>query len=100
MHREEVIKKHNAQGKMLKAIVTVYLWGRPFKMDEVSAVENASNIPVIEDTAEALGGIYKGMACGTFGCFDMLLLMETKSSRLQVVLLWSVIYFFCCNNPC
>lgn len=69
-------------------------------MDEVLAEANASNIPVIEYAAEALGGIYKGIACGTFGCFDMLLLMETKSSRLQVVLLWSVICFFCCNNPC
>ena len=41
-------------------------------MDEVSAVANASNIPVIEDAAKALGGIYKGIACGTFGCFGML----------------------------
>ena len=44
----------------------------PFKADEVMAVANKYDIPVIEDAAEALGSTYKGKACGTFGRFGVL----------------------------
>src|SRR5690554_7362171 len=57
---------------MPKAIVAVHLYGMPFKVDEVMAVANKYNIPVIEDAAEALGSTYKGKACGTFGRFGVL----------------------------
>lgn len=69
---EEAIKDRIAKGKTPKAIVAVHLYGMPFKVDEVMAIANKYNIPVIEDAAEALGSTYKGQACGTFGRFGVL----------------------------
>lgn len=69
---EKAIKDRIAKGKTPKAIVAVHLYGMPFKVDEVMAVANKYNIPVIEDAAEALGSTYKGKACGTFGRFGVL----------------------------
>lgn len=69
---EEAIKDRIAKGKTPKAIVAVHLYGMPFKVDEVMAIANKYNIPVIEDAAEALGSTYKGKACGTFGRFGVL----------------------------
>lgn len=69
---EEAIVDRISKGKVPKAIVAVHLYGMPFKVDEVMAVANKYNIPVIEDAAEALGSTYKGKACGTFGRFGVL----------------------------
>ncbi|MBV2225984.1 MAG: DegT/DnrJ/EryC1/StrS family aminotransferase [Sphingobacterium mizutaii] len=69
---EEAIVDRISKGKVPKAIVAVHLYGMPFKVDEVMAVANKYNIPVIEDAAEALGSTYKDKACGTFGRFGVL----------------------------
>ncbi|MGV6945624.1 DegT/DnrJ/EryC1/StrS family aminotransferase [Sphingobacterium kyonggiense] len=69
---EEAIQDRIAKGKKPKAIIAVHLYGMPFKVDEVMAVANKYEIPVIEDAAEALGSTYKGKACGTFGRFGVL----------------------------
>ncbi len=69
---EEAIKDRIAKGKTPKAILAVHLYGMPYKVDEVHAVAEKYNIPVIEDAAEALGSTYKGKACGTFGRFGAL----------------------------
>lgn len=69
---EEAIQDRISKGKKPKAIVAVHLYGMPFKVDEVMAVANKYEIPVIEDAAEALGSSYKGKACGTFGRFGVL----------------------------
>ena len=69
---EEAIKDRIAKGKKPKAIVAVHLYGMPFKVDEVMAVANKYEIPVIEDAAEALGSKYKNRSCGTFGRFGVL----------------------------
>ncbi|TDS65009.1 DegT/DnrJ/EryC1/StrS family aminotransferase [Myroides indicus] len=69
---EEAIKDRIEKGKTPKAIIAVHLYGMPFKADEVLAVANKYNIPVIEDAAEALGSTYNGKACGTFGRFGVL----------------------------
>lgn len=55
------------QGKKPKAIIAVHLYGVPYKVDEVRAIANKYDIPVLEDSAEALGSSYKGQKCGTFG---------------------------------
>ena len=39
----------------------------PGKLDEILEVANRYEIPVLEDSAEALGSEYKGRKCGTFG---------------------------------
>lgn len=64
---EEAIKDRIAKGKTPKAIIPVHLYGMPFKADAIKAVAARYNIPVLEDSAEALGSHYKGQMCGTFG---------------------------------
>ena len=69
---EEAISDRISKGKKPKAIVVVHLYGMPAKMDEITAIAEKYEIPVIEDAAEALGSTYKGKACGTFGRFGIL----------------------------
>ena len=64
---EEAIKDRIAKGKTPKAIIAVHLYGMPCKMDEIMAISEKYQIPVLEDSAEALGSTYKGKKCGTFG---------------------------------
>lgn len=61
-----------AKGKRVKAIIVVHLYGMPAKMDEILAIANEFQIPVIEDAAESLGSKYKGKSCGSFGRFGVL----------------------------
>ena len=69
---EEAIADRISKGKKPKAIIVVHLYGMPAKMDEIIAIAQKHDIPVIEDAAEALGSTYKGKACGTFGRFGIL----------------------------
>lgn len=55
------------KGQIPKAIITVHLYGVPYKVDEIRTIANKYNIPILEDSAEALGSSYKGQKCGTFG---------------------------------
>jgi dTDP-4-amino-4,6-dideoxygalactose transaminase len=64
---EEAISARIANGKKPKAIIIVHLYGQPAKMDELMAIANYYEIPVIEDAAESLGATYKGKMTGTFG---------------------------------
>ena len=64
---EEAIIDRIAKGKKPKAIIGVHLYGMPFKAAEIMAVSQKYDIPVLEDSAEALGSTYKGQNCGTFG---------------------------------
>ncbi|MCC9017150.1 DegT/DnrJ/EryC1/StrS family aminotransferase [Flavobacterium lipolyticum] len=69
---EIAIKDRIEKGKKPKAIIAVHLYGTPYKVDEVHAVADRYEIPVIEDSAEALGSTYKGKKCGSFGSFGIL----------------------------
>lgn len=59
-------------GKKPAAIVPVYLYGMPAKLDEIMAIAQKYEIPVVEDAAEGLGSRYKGQVCGTFGDYGVL----------------------------
>lgn len=59
-------------GKKPKAIVVVYLYGMPAKIDEILKVSKKYDIPLIEDAAEGFGSKYKGQVCGTFGKYGVL----------------------------
>lgn len=59
-------------GKKPKAIIVVYLYGMPAKIDEILQVANKYDIPLIEDAAEGLGSRYKKQVCGTFGRYGVL----------------------------
>lgn len=69
---ERAIKDGLSNGKKPKAIVAVHLYGMPYKIDEIHAVANRYDIPVVEDSAEALGSSYKGINCGSFGDIGIL----------------------------
>lgn len=70
---ETAIKDRIAKtGRKPKAIVPVYLYGMPAKIDEIMSIANKYDIPVIEDAAEGFGSCYKGQVCGTFGKYGVL----------------------------
>ena len=69
---EAAIKDRLKKGKKPKAIIAVHLYGTPYKINEIHAIANRYQIPIIEDSAEALGSSYKGKKCGTFGDFGIL----------------------------
>lgn len=64
---EAAIMDSIAKGKKPKAIIAVHLYGVPYKIKEVREIANQYEIPILEDSAEALGSSYKGQKCGTFG---------------------------------
>ena len=59
-------------GRKPKAIIAVHLYGMQARIDEICAVGEKWGIPVVEDAAEALGSVYKGHECGTFGNYGIL----------------------------
>jgi dTDP-4-amino-4,6-dideoxygalactose transaminase len=69
---EEAIVDRIAKGKKPKAIIGVHLYGMPFKVNEIMAISKKYDIPVLEDSAEALGSTFKGQKCGTFGNLGVL----------------------------
>jgi len=69
---EEAIKDRILKGKRPKAIIPVHLYGMPAKMDKIRAIANQYEIPILEDSAEALGSSYKNQKCGTFGDISVL----------------------------
>lgn len=64
---EQAIKDRITNGKKPKAIIGVHLYGMPFKVDEIKKIATIYDIPLLEDSAEALGSTYKGEKCGSFG---------------------------------
>ena len=69
---EDAIKACINKGKKPKAIITVCLYGMPYKVEEIKEISLKYDVPVIEDSAEALGSTYKGQKCGTFGDISVL----------------------------
>ena len=70
---EEAIKDRITKtGKKPKAIITVSIYGMPYKIDEIAEIANRYEIPIIEDAADAFGSKYKGQVLGTFGKFGVL----------------------------
>lgn len=70
---EEAIKDRISKtGRKPKAIVPVYLYGMPAKIDEIMTIGEKYDIPVIEDAAEGFGSKFDGQMCGTFGQYGVL----------------------------
>ncbi|MDE5818229.1 MAG: aminotransferase class I/II-fold pyridoxal phosphate-dependent enzyme [Lachnospiraceae bacterium] len=64
---EQAFKKY----PQAKAVIAVYLYGTPAKIDELMEICKRHNVPYIEDAAESLGASYKGKQTGTFGTFGI-----------------------------
>lgn len=67
-----IVDRIAVTGRKPKAIVPVYLYGMPAKMESIMAVAEKYDIPVIEDAAEGFGSKYDGRVCGTFGQYGVL----------------------------
>jgi perosamine synthetase len=50
-----------------KAILPVHVFGVPADMDAIQAIADRHGLFVIEDACEALGGRWRGRACGSMG---------------------------------
>ncbi len=62
---EEAIRDRISKGKTPKVIIVVHLYGMPSKMDDIIAISEKYNIPILEDAAEAIGSIYNGKMMGS-----------------------------------
>jgi perosamine synthetase len=54
-------------GRRLAAIVPMHVFGHPVDMAALTATAEAFGLPIVEDTAEALGSLYHGRPCGSLG---------------------------------
>lgn len=64
---EKAFKDAKLNNKMPKAIIVVHLYGQSADMDNIKAICDKYNTPIIEDAAESLGTTYKGIQTGTIG---------------------------------
>lgn len=69
---ETAIRDRIAKGKKPKAIIAVHLYGMPYDVTGIHQVSKKYEIPVLEDSAEALGSSFRGQKCGTFGDISVL----------------------------
>lgn len=69
---KKAIEDRIEKGNKPKAIIAVHLYGMPYKVNEVKAIGEHYGIPVLEDSAEALGSTYGGVKCGSFGDIGVL----------------------------
>jgi perosamine synthetase len=62
-----------------KAMIVVDLYGNMPRMDELLALAQSHNIPVLEDAANAVGSTYKGVRAGKFGLVSVFSFHRTKT---------------------
>ena len=62
-----------------KAIIAVHLYGNLCEMDQLLAIGKKHGIPIIEDSAEAIGSIYHGKRAGSMGKFGVFSFHGTKT---------------------
>ena len=65
--RQAIDDRIKRTGRKPKAIIAVDLYGMPARLDEIAAIAAEYEIPLLEDSAEAMGSTLDGKMCGTFG---------------------------------
>jgi len=75
---ERAFQDVKKRGKLPKAVVIVDLYGLPANYAELLPICEAYGVPVLEDAAEALGSIYRGKKCGSFGEIGVLSFNSNK----------------------
>lgn len=70
--RNAIEERIRITGSKPKAVICVDLYGIPANYDEILEVCNHYDIPLLEDSAEAMGSEYKGTKCGLFGKYGVL----------------------------
>lgn len=70
--------RHRASGRRVAACVPMHTFGHPCRIDEVVEIAAEHGIPVVEDSAESLGSLYRGRHTGGFGLLGILSLNGNK----------------------
>jgi len=71
-------RKNKPQNLNLKAIIPVDVFGQPADMDPIRQAADEYGLTIIEDSCEALGGVYKGRKAGTLGDFGIFAFYPNK----------------------
>ena len=69
---EIAIKDRIQKNRKPKAIIAVHLYGMPYNAKAINSIAKTYSIPVIEDSAEALGSTYFGQKCGALSDIGVL----------------------------
>lgn len=69
---EAIESRKKLTGRYPKAIVAVELYGMPAQWDRILEISRHYQIPILEDSAEAMGSEYAGKKCGQFGEYGVL----------------------------
>ena len=64
---EEALLSLKKRGIKPKAIISVDLYGMPCEYDSIRKIAKNHEVPILEDSAEALGSSYKNTPCGNLG---------------------------------
>jgi dTDP-4-amino-4,6-dideoxygalactose transaminase len=64
---DAAIRDQRGQGRRVSAVIAVDMLGKVVDIDEVAAVCESHEVPLLEDAAEALGSTYRGAPAGRFG---------------------------------
>lgn len=65
--------------KKTKAIVAVHLYGEPCDMDKLQKITKKHNLILVEDCAQAHGGMYQGKMLGSIGDISCFSFFPTKN---------------------
>lgn len=69
---QAILERKAATGRYPKAIMLVYLYGMPARINDILAIARKYDIPLIEDAAEGMGSRFEDRVCGTFGDYGVL----------------------------
>lgn len=72
---EHALKKYDGSKPnrpKAKAVMLAHLYGTPAKIDEILALCQLYDVPLIEDAAESFSATYKGRQTGSFGKFGVI----------------------------
>ena len=64
---EEVLRKRASSGRLPSAVVTVDLYGETADYEKLESLCGQFDVPLVEDSAEALGSTHRGRPAGAFG---------------------------------
>jgi dTDP-4-amino-4,6-dideoxygalactose transaminase len=78
---ESLLRRRMArkEGRRIKAILPVHLYGHPAEMDSIIEIANRYDLIVVEDTCQAHGAEYQGGKVGSFGALGCFSFYPTKN---------------------
>jgi len=68
---EQALIAGDQAGKLPKAVIVVHLYGQSARMAEIGTLCERYNVPIVEDSAESLGSLYRAVPSGSLGKFGI-----------------------------